>query len=102
MKPIFHEVKPVNGIPTITDQQIQDIISHNPFRDEKHKVSAELINSSLESLKLIYANHTGIKKKEIPPGLVIGPPCPHCQNEFYRQTGVCLTCVNCSESSSCS
>lgn len=32
---------------------------------------------------------------------VSGPPCVHCQNEFYHRTGTCLTCTNCNESSSC-
>lgn len=100
MKPIFHEVQPVNGIPTLTKEQIKHIISHNPLRAEKHQAPPESLEASLECLRLVYANHTGRKKKEIPPGVVTGPPCPHCVSEFYFRTGVCLTCINCSESSS--
>lgn len=101
MKPIFHEITPVNGIPVMTGQQIRDIMSHNSFREEKYQVTPESLTTSLESLQRIYAEHTGIKKKEIPPGLEVGQPCPFCDNEFFRRTGPCLVCVNCGESSSC-
>ena len=43
----------------------------------------------------------GFHEYKQPPGVVDGPPCPVCQNEFYIRTGTCLTCTNCQYSGSC-
>ena len=101
MKRLSYEAKPINGIPNITEDQIQEILSQNPMRvmTNRKPIEKDILIGALETLKVDYAAHTGRDKK--PPGVVMGPPCPHCQNEFFLQTGVCLTCINCSESSSC-
>lgn len=101
---IYHEVKPVNGIPEMTEQQIKDIVSHNPLRDEKHQVTKDTLISSLESLRLVYAEHTGRDKD--PVRTSDHEPCMgldgRCGSTDFIRTGTCFVCVHCGSSQGCS
>ena len=103
MKPIFHEVQPVNGIPTIPDQQIRNIMSRNSFREEKYKVTTESLAFSLERLRRIYAEHTG---RNQPTPSNDHAPCMgldgKCGSTDFMRTGTCFVCLNCQTSQGCS
>ena len=103
MKTIFHEVKQINGTPTMSDQQIRDIISHNPFRKEKHQVTPDSLTASLESLRLVYAKHSGqnqpVKTSEHAPCMGLDG---RCGSTDFMRTGTCFVCLNCQTSQGCS
>lgn len=102
MKPIFHEVKPVNGILTMSDPQINEILDLNSIRAKP--VNRDQITASLESLRKIYAEHTGMKIN--PVRTSEHAPCMgldgRCGSTDFMRTGTCFVCLNCQTSQGCS
>ena len=100
MKTYSYEAKAVDGVPTLSDLDI-DVILHYGI-ERKIQLTKEYILEHLETLRGIYADH--IKPKPIitsdhAPCMGFGGKCG--STDFIR-TGTCYVCFSCGTSAGCS
>jgi len=95
-----YEAKIVDGQPSLTETDIEDILHLNPAR--KHPFTREMILTALETLRRDWAEKNG---KSLPPQPVVTsdhPPCSTCGGTIFLRTGTCHVCQTCGSSQGCS
>ena len=100
MKTIIYEAKPVNGIPNLTEYQIDIIINQNNIRKREGRllITKESLLRSLETLKEIYSENL----KPAPVKSTDHSPCIKCGSISFIRTGSCFCCEICGSSQGCS
>lgn len=104
MKTYSYEAKPANGIPNLTESEIQEILSQNPIRvmTNRKPIEKDILIGALETLKVIYATHTGRDKTPKTVETSDHQPCNQCGSTDFVRTGTCFCCEVCGSSAGCS
>ena len=92
-----HEAKLVNGIPTLSETDVESILHKNiPRKIPFTKISIE---NNLQTLRDIYAK--SIRPKAVKT-VDEHEPCTNCGSTAFFRTGTCYTCANCAQTPGCS
>lgn len=93
-----------DGIPTLSETDIEMILHMNPMR--KNTVTREAILRNLETLRRDWAEHqVSGNSGQLPdkPKVTFDlPPCPQCGGISFLRTGTCHVCQTCGSSQGCS
>ena len=96
MESYSHEAKLVNGIPALSETDVESILHKNIKR--KIPFTKISIENNLQTLREIYA-------ESIRPESVVShdhQPCGECGGIDFRRTGTCFVCLTCGASQGCS